>query len=329
MLLKCGKTVYIRLYKKKKADMKKDEQKEQLIEVFLTGKPAFDPVEIDVLNAERRVFKQIETAQPFRRFMMYFQRVAAILVIPLIILSVYPHLGEPEAGVPGSEVYQELTVPYGMVSQINLPDGSKVWLNGGSSLKYPLKFGKGRRNVLLNGEGYFDVQSDKKNPFIVQTEQLRLTATGTRFNIEAYRTDSVTCVTMVDGKIDVAFNQVAPFAMKAGKRVSYNDRTGRSEMTETDTYRWCAWKDGLMIFRDDPLAYVFKRLARTFNVDIHVKNPEIAPDAYRATFEDESLDEILLLLEKTAPIRFVQHKREMSSNDRYRRKQIDVYKQGK
>ncbi|MDR2774172.1 MAG: DUF4974 domain-containing protein [Tannerella sp.] len=309
--------------------MKKDEQKERLIEEFLTRKPVFEPLEIDMLNAERKVFRRIGRIPPFRHLMMYFQRVAAIIVIPLIVFSVYSTIDKSDACMPESEVYQELTAPYGMISQINLPDGSKVWLNGGSSLEYPLKFRKGGRKVQLNGEGYFEVQSDKKNPFIVQTEKLHLAATGTSFNIEAYKGDSVTCVTMVKGKIDVAFNHAMPVAMKAGERVSYNDRTGKSEMTVTDTYKWCAWKDGLMIFRDDPLSYVFKRLARTFNVEIRIKNHEIASDVYRATFEDESLDEILLLLEKTAPIHFVWHKREMNENNRYARKQIDVYKRSK
>ncbi|MDR0574514.1 MAG: DUF4974 domain-containing protein [Tannerella sp.] len=309
--------------------MRKDEQKERFIEEFLTKKPAFEPVKIDVLNAERKVFKQIERLPYSRRFIMYFQRVAAILVIPLIFFSVYTAIGKSDADEPENEVYQELTAPCGMISQVHLPDGSKVWLNGGSSLKYPLKFKKGRRKVQLDGEGYFEVQSDKKNPFIVRTEQLYLTASGTIFNIEAYPTDSVAYVTMVNGKIEVVFNHAKPVAMKPGERISYNDRTGRSEMTATETYKWCAWKDGLMIFRDDPLSYVFKRLSRTFNVDIHIKNPAIASDVYRATFEDESLDEILLLLEKTAPLHFVRHKREMNDNDQYIRKQIDVYKRGK
>jgi ferric-dicitrate binding protein FerR (iron transport regulator) len=309
--------------------MEKNRQEEQFIEAFLTGRPAFDPDEIDVSNAERKVFKRIETAQPFRRFTVYFQRVAAVIAVPLILLSVYQAIGKPDADAPESEVYQELTAPYGMISQVNLPDGSKVWLNSGSSLKYPLRFGKGKRRVQLSGEGYFEVQSDRKNPFVVQTERLHLTATGTVFNIEAWPADSVTCVTMVNGKMEVAFRQAAPVAMTAGERVSYNDRTGRREMMVTDPYKWCAWKDGRMIFRDDSLSYVFKRLARTFNVDIHVKNPEIASDPYRATFEDESLDEILLLLEKTAPIRFVRHKREMNGDNRFLKKQIDVYKRGK
>ncbi|MDR1407482.1 MAG: DUF4974 domain-containing protein [Tannerella sp.] len=307
--------------------MKKDGQKEQFIEAFLTKGPAFDPDSIDVPEAERKVFGRMKRAKPLHRFAEYFRRVAAILVIPLILLCLYQAAGD--FGTPEAEVCQEVSVPCGMLSQIDLPDGSKVWLHGGSSLKYPVTFRPGQRSVVLDGEGYFEVRSDARNPFTVQTEQMLLTATGTTFNVEAWPTDSVTFVTMINGRIDVAFNRATPFTMKAGERASYNCQTGMSEVTEADTYRWCAWKDGLMIFRDDPLSYVFKRLTRTFNVDIHIKNPEIASDIYRATFEDESLDEILRLLEKTAPIRFVQHKREKNGSNLYPRKQIDVYKRGR
>jgi ferric-dicitrate binding protein FerR (iron transport regulator) len=306
--------------------MKKDEQKEQLIETFLTKKPVFDPEEIDVPEARRKVFKQIDAANPVRRFMICFQRVAAVLIIPLILLAVYRFAGDFSGA--GTETFLEVTVPCGMFSHVELPDGSQVWLNGGSSLKYPTVFRAGRRNVVLDGEGYFEVRPDRKNPFTVRTAQLLLTATGTAFNVEAWPADSVTSVTMTDGKVDVAFGCTAPFPMKTGERAICNSRTGKSSVSVTDASKWCAWKDGMMIFRDDPLSYVFERLERTFNADICIKSPEIASDLYRATFEDESLDEILNLLEKTAPIRFVRHKREKNGN-RYTKKKIDVYKHNK
>jgi ferric-dicitrate binding protein FerR (iron transport regulator) len=306
--------------------MKKDEQKEQLIETFLTKKPVFDPDEIDVSKAGRKVLKQIEATNPFRRFMIYFRRVAAVLVIPLILLVVGQFVdGFTKAK---TETFPEVSVPCGMFSHVDLPDGSTVWLNGGSSLKYPTVFRAGRRDVVLAGEGYFEVRSDRKNPFTVRTAQMLLTATGTAFNVEAWPADSVTSVTMTDGEIDVAFGRAAPFPMKAGRRVSFNSRTGKGRISTTDAYKWCAWKDGMMIFRDDPLSYVFERLERTFNIDIRIQSPEIASDIYRATFEDESLDEILDLLEKTAPIRFVRHKREKDGN-RYTKKIIDVYMRGR
>ncbi|MDR1331742.1 MAG: DUF4974 domain-containing protein [Tannerella sp.] len=303
---------------------KDEERTERLIEAFLSRRPAFAPDDIDVRAAERRVAGLIGASRPMRRAAVWFQRVAAVLVIPLLAVSVYLAVDD----LPGARgaALQEVTVPCGTLSLVSLPDGSQVWLNGGSTLTYPVAFGGGRRSVALDGEAYFEVQSDAKNPFTVETEQMVLTATGTTFNVEAWPADSVTFVTMLNGRIDVAFSRTAPFTMEAGQRASYNCQTGRSEVTAADAYRWCAWKDGLTVFRDDPLSYVFKRLSRTFNVDIHVKNPEIASDLYRATFEDESLDEILRLLEQTAPIRFVQHRRERNVDHLYARKQIDVYK---
>jgi len=306
--------------------MTKDEQKDKLIEEFLTGAPVFDPDEIDLAKAERAVLSQIGSEHSaFRRAVILFQRTAAILIIPLLILTAYLALKDNGAPEPEPEAWQELSAPYGTLTQVNLPDGTKVWLNGGSSLRHPVCFRKGERTVSLVGEGFFEVTADKSNPFTVETAQMRLTATGTKFNIEAWQTDSVTSITMIEGRVSANFDNAAPIAMTAGQRLSFNRNTRKGHLAEVDPYKWYAWKDGLMVFRDDPLSYVFKRLEQTFNVNINVKNPEIATDLYRATFEDESLDEILRLLEHTAPIRFVYHEREKNSENLYLKKQIDVY----
>jgi ferric-dicitrate binding protein FerR (iron transport regulator) len=308
--------------------MNRESQKEQSIEAFLTKEPVFDLNEIDVPAAEKKVFRRMKPDKPFLQILITgFRRTASIIVVPLAILSAYLLLNDRDSA--GADIWQEVIVPYGTFSQINLSDGTKVWLNSGSSLKYPATFKKKHRQVHLTGEGYFEVTSDRTNPFLVQTEQILLTATGTTFNIEAYPADSMIAVTMIEGKIDVAFGQASPVKMTTGQRVTYNRTTGKGNLIPSDAYKWCAWKNGLMIFRDDPLAYVFKRLEQTFNVAIDVKNPEIAGDLYRATFEDESLDEILRLLERTAPIRFVRHKREKDTDNLYVKKQIDVYKKTK
>ena len=222
--------------------------------------------------------------------------------------------------------YQEVKSPHGTFSEVRLPDGTNVWLNGGSTLKYPLTFRKGERDVFLSGEGYFEVHSDKENPFIVKTGQITLRATGTAFNVEAYGSDSITAVTMVNGKIDVAFGNSSPVAMVPGERASFNNLTKQCLIAKTDPYKWYAWKDGLMIFRDDPLSYVFKRLGLTFNVNIELKDPSLANAPYRATFEYESLDEILRLLEMSAPLHFKQNKRVKDRNNAYEKQTIEVYK---
>ncbi|MDR0843617.1 MAG: FecR domain-containing protein [Tannerella sp.] len=298
---------------------------QDFVNIWQVTHPAFDPEGIDVVKAGKRMNKKISETNVVKKIWVYWQRAAAIVLIPLLLLSVYLFVNDRADTYEATE-YQELKTPHGMYSLIDLPDGSKVWLNGGSSLKYPLKFRQGQRQVSLGGEGYFEVQSDRKNPFVVKTAQMTLTATGTAFNVEAYATDSMTAVTMANGVVDIAFGQAAPVALKPGERALYNNHTQKDTILKTETYKWYAWKDGLMIFRNDPLSYVFKRLEQTFNVEIILKDVKIADEPCRATFEDESLDEILRLLGMSSPIRFVQLKRTQNANHTYEKQQIEVYK---
>ncbi|WP_455637390.1 FecR family protein [Parabacteroides sp.] len=300
----------------------------QIRNIWQITHPAFNPDDIKLADAHLSVINKIKQQKRLSSIsilLKYWQRFAAIILLPVLLFSIYSWT-EKRSIPKEMATYQELTAPYGTLSKVILPDGSKVWLNSGSYLKYPVRFPKGQRNVQLKGEGYFEVQSDKKNPFIVETAQMQLIATGTQFNVEAYATDSITAVTMVSGQINVVFGNSKPIAIEPNKRACYNKQKQKTLFTNTDPYKWCAWKDGLMVFRDDPLAYVFKRLSQTFNVEINIKDPTIADDYYRATFSNESLNEILLLLEKTAPIQFVYHKRVQTSDNLYEKQKIDVYK---
>lgn len=299
---------------------------QDFVNIWQITHPAFDPDEIDVVKAENSIRKKISETDIVKRLWNYWQRVAAVILIPLLLLSVYLYLDDRQTDVHESIGYQELKSPHGMYSKVDLPDGTGVWLNGGSVLKYPLKFRPGQRRVTLEGEGYFEVRSDRKNPFVVETNRMTLTATGTAFNIQAYATDSITAVTMADGVVDVVFGKASPVTLKPGERALYNSQSHKETVVKTDPYKWCAWKDGLMIFRDDPLCDVFKRLEQIFNVEIILKDREIAGELYRATFENESLDEILQLLKMSAPIRFVRHKRTMTANQQHEKQRIEVYK---
>lgn len=300
---------------------------QEMRNIWQVMNPPFIPSEIDVYAAEKNIMANIAATRRniTRTLLVYWQRIAAILVIPLLIISAYLYLDKDD-DLSGTVEYQEVKSPHGTFSEVRLPDGTNVWLNGGSSLRYPLTFRKGERNVFLSGEGYFEVHSDKENPFIVKTKQITLRATGTAFNIEAYKTDSITSVTMANGKIDVTFGSSSPVAMVPGERASFNNLTKQCLITHTDPYKWYAWKDGLMIFRDDPLWYVFKRVGLTFNVDIELKDATLANAPYRATFEYEPLDEILRLLEMSAPIRFKHSKRTVNSNSAYNKQKIEVYR---
>ncbi|MDR1602060.1 MAG: DUF4974 domain-containing protein [Tannerella sp.] len=298
----------------------------EFVDLWQTVHPAFDPAGIDVAGAGKRIRRKIAAPAPLRRLWTYWQRFAAVVLLPLVLLSAYLLTADHEPDTYEETEYRELISPHGTFSQIDLPDGTKVWLNGGSRLKYPLKFRPGERLVFLEGEGYFEVRSDRKNPFTVHAGQMTLIATGTAFNVEAFAADSLTAVTMAEGVASAAFGKNIPVTLNGGDRIVYNSRTSKGTLARTEPYKWYAWKDGQMIFRDDPLHYVFRRLEHTFNVSIVIRDRELAGELYRASFEEESLDEILRLLEMSAPIRFVHIKRTRTAEHRYEKQRIEVYR---
>lgn len=297
--------------------------------VWEVSHPAFHPEEIDVESAHRKVMEQIlhpsqpVSVHPKLSFLHYWQKVAAILLLPLLILSAYLYF-KPASQI--AETYQELFTPYGTWSVVNLPDGSKVWLNAGSSLKYPTQFNDKQRVVSMQGEAYFEVESDKEHPFIVKTKQLTVEATGTAFNVNAYAPDHVAAVTLVKGKVAVTLDQKKTISLSPGEKIDYNLTTSLYNVNKTNTYKWCSWKDGILIFRDDPLEYVFKRLGQTYNVEFILKDAELGKYSYKATFEGESLNEILRLLEMSAPIRCKEVSNRHTNNEKFEKQRIEVSK---
>lgn len=288
--------------------------------------PAFNPDSIETQEVKKKFIQQISIPQPNIRHValwVYWQRIAAVLLIPLALITGYMFTRTPAISYV-EESFQELTVPFGMVSQVDLPDGSKVWLNGGSSIKFPVNFRKGQRAISLTGEGYFEVEADKNNPFTVETPHSKIIATGTSFNINAHEKDTITAITLIKGVVDVELGQAPSIQMQPGDHLNYNNKKANYSIRQTDPYKWYAWKDGQMIFRDDSLMYVFKRLEQTFNVEFLVKDPGITDALYRASFEEESLNEILRLLELTTPIQFVYLNREKDVNNRFKKQQIEV-----
>jgi transmembrane sensor len=297
--------------------------------VWEVSHPAFNPEEIDVDSAHRKVMEQIlhqnqpTSVRPKLSFLYYWQQIAAILLLPLLIVSAYLYL-KPASQI--AETYQELFTPYGTWSVVNLPDGSKVWLNAGSSLKYPTQFNDKQRVVSMQGEAYFEVESDKEHPFIVKTKELTVEATGTAFNVNAYTSDNVTAVTLVKGKVAVTLDKKKTISLSPGEKIDYNLATALYNVNKTNTYKWCSWKDGVLIFRDDPLEYVFKRLGQTYNVEFILKDAELGKYSYKATFEGESLNEILRLLEMSAPIRCKEVSNRNTNNEKFEKQRIEVSK---
>jgi len=296
--------------------------------IWHVSNPAFKPEDIDTDKAYTRILRNMnnqKTNVPKKesKVLVWWQKVAAILLIPILAFTIYQNT----KGLLSHELtaYQEITSPLGMKSEVTLPDGSIVWLNSGSKLKYPLQFNSKKREVYLSGEAYFEVQSDKFHPFIVSTQNLSVVATGTIFNVEAYYNDTITAVTLLEGKVGLDLNKNVSKNLLPNQRFIYNTKTNKAFIEKTDANSWCKWKDGILAFRNEPLEDVFKRIGRNYNVDILIKDKKVAKQMYRATFEGESLDEILHLLKLSAPIKYKRIAREQLENYKFKKEIIEVY----
>ncbi len=260
--------------------------------------------QFDMEKNWNRIFRRI-SLDKFRNRLWYFTRTAAaILVIPLILSTFlfYRTIHEYE-NKPVEQI--EINSAQGLITKIILPDNSLVWLNSGSTLSYPQRFTDGKRQVLLSGEAYFSVQSDKSSRFEVQTnEGLTVSAYGTEFNVCAYNEDSAIEATLASGHIEVSMKGMADIlSINPRQQAVFSKENGVLSIKEANLSVETGWKDGKMVFKRARMTEIANRLSRNFNVDIRLEGEELYEYEYSATFTTETLNEILHLLEKSAPIK--------------------------
>ena len=243
----------------------------------------------------------------------WLTRVAAVLLLPLLIILINILSNKPEEIAHNIEMTidsLEIIAPIGSKTVVQFSDGTEVFLNHGSKIKYPQKFSGNTREVILTGEGYFNVAHNPDMPFIVQARSLNIKAVGTEFNVSAYPDESVVATTLVEGKVmiekQVGDQKAVPIgAMVPGQHVSYDIRTGKTFSTIGEIEKFICWKNGKLIFKRDSIITIAQRLSRWYNVDIEITDTDVKEYTYTATFVDESLDHILELLKKAAPINYI------------------------
>jgi ferric-dicitrate binding protein FerR (iron transport regulator) len=290
-----------------------------------------------MINAEKSfnlIKKRIAFKSPAKNLWQYWKNIAAVLLVPLIAGNILYYLLRTDSSTLATEpVYNEIFAAFGTRSEIKLSDGSSLWLNSGSSIKYPDRFTGDERTVYLNGEAYFEVESNPKKPFIVETSSVRVRATGTKFNVSGYDYDKESEVTLVSGKVEVCMtddnNNFNKSELNVNQHLLFNSAAGTTIIKTVDVYKYIAWKDGKLIFRDEPLSSVVKKIGQIFNVEIELTGKEIQNYSYRATFEEESLEEILKLLKISSPIDYMEIKRAPLPDNSFPRKKVIIYESGK
>jgi len=281
-------------------------------------------------KALAKVLKKINEGQKSLTFWQIAQRIAAILFIPLLISMLWMNFSKDFKSKNSDITYNKTIAAFGTFSVLELPDGSKVWLNSGSSLRYPDKFLSNNRTVYLIGEAYFEVHSDKTMPFLVNTPYFTVKATGTKFNVRAERNFLTPSVTLVEGKVAVqklnSGKQNCLITMlQPNQHMTYDTLSGHVTIQTEDTYKHFAWKDGKLVFRNDNISEVARRISLQYNVDIEIKGDEIKKYRYRATFENEPLDELLRLLKISSQIDYHEIKQKELPDGSFSRRKIIIY----
>ena len=289
-------------------------------EIWHALHPAYTPEEIDVEKAQKRL--SLKTGLGYRNLHSFFNRllqiwgrIAAVLILPLIALIVYMAMNH----TPGKEVGPvTVATAYGCTSHFFLPDSSEVWLNSNSKLEY-IPTATACRDIALSGEAYFNVKSDVSHPFAVTSSRMKVTATGTGFNVNAYGLSQ--SVTLVEGKVDVAA-EGDNWMMKAGEHLNL-EADGATLTAVTDVDRYCSWRNGMLIFDDDPLSDICSRLQQLFYVDIDLE-PAVADKRFHIILNGEDIHEFVYLLQLSKEVK-CDFDEDRDSNEKPPRMRISGY----
>jgi transmembrane sensor len=281
---------------------------------------------IDERKAYQKISNQIFSRKKLNA-LGWIQRVAAILLLPVIVASVFYFYSEKHSHNQFSSVYNTVETPLGMRSSLTLPDGTKVWLNAGSSIRYPVLFADDSRKISLTGEAYFEVKKDKNWPFVVSTKNMNVMVTGTTFNCNAYPENDQVQTVLVEGQVTLANQSATELAtMNPGELAIFNNDNQQITKTKTDLQKYIAWKSGKLMFRDDKMHKVVEKLERWYNVEFEIEDPEIANYVYTATFINESLDQVLKMLTLSAPIRYTISERNKLEDQTFAKAKVKLYK---
>ncbi|WP_303316527.1 FecR domain-containing protein [Flavivirga abyssicola] len=190
-----------------------------------------------------------------------------------------------------------LEVPNGKTFKIVLSDGTKVYCDAGTRLQFPVKFPEqGERRISLSGQAFFDVVSDAKNPFIVNTKNMVVHVLGTQFNMSAYNNSNNTQTTLVEGLIKIHLkntNASKLISLLPGQMAIYNEQSKRMHIKTVNTYDYTAWMSKKLVFKETSFSSILKILERKFNVTIINQNNTIGHEVFTAKFTNETLEQIL------------------------------------
>lgn len=221
--------------------------------------------------------------------------------------------------VAKTTVYHELFVAKGQEYHMILSDGTEVWMNSDSYLKYPVNFSGNTREVILSGEAFFHVTKNEKMPFVVKTEVMDIKVLGTEFNVTAYSREQQWQTTLVSGKVAALLHDDENTALELSpnQQLTYDEEQEKYSVQEVDAAQFGEWRNGFFVFEEETLENLTLKLSRWYNVNFFFQNEEAKEYQFSGKlprFED--CQTALSLIEKTTDIEFVIHNNSVTVSTR-------------
>lgn len=298
---------------------------ERMQEDNALGKEDFEVI-LDRLHHIIQLNESGKQNKPLRRILRIYMRIAAILLLPVLIAGslLFSFSRKDDKAGQDQRYYATIYAPMGSRVSFNLPDSTSGMLNSGSYLSYSFSR-SGLREASLSGEAWFEVKSDPENPFLISAGSSTVKVTGTRFNLSAYPAENYVEVVLDEGRVEFRNDNKDGFILlKPSERLI--SQNGDIKKLPVDPDKYHAWTDGKLVFKNDPMAEVVRRIERWYNVKISIEDDELEKYSFRATFQDDSVEEVLKFLALTSPIGYKITPRIIGHDGSYGKQEITIFK---
>lgn len=241
-----------------------------------------------------------------RKIFALVRNIAAILMVPVLLFSIYQSLDNQDSLsvlTKNSNQVIKYIVPSGQKSSVILADGTKVWLNSGTTLSVPMSESR-KRNVYLEGEAFFDVVKNEKVPFVVDTKDYSVKVFGTQFDVRSYKYKAESETILKEGSISIVTKGNEEIKMAPGQAF-FVDKEQKHVIAEVNPDIYISWKDNLLKIDNEELQDLLIRMEHWYGVKIHVENYEMVKNLkYTLTIKTESLREMLDLMCYVTPLTY-------------------------
>lgn len=234
----------------------------------------------------------------FRKLMKY---AAAIIISVMLGGGTYVLT---ERLTQGNDKQIIVSVDNGQRANLQLPDGTRVWLNSGSSIRYDKNYNRHNRIIALEGEAYFEVAKDKKRPFIVKANAVSVRAVGTTFDVKAYVNDNAITTTLIEGKVNV-FNDKMTSQLLPNQKIVFDKRKRTFDKVHVyDAEIAGLWKNNQLAFDSETLENIAKVLERMYNIHVVFDSDQMKQIRFSGKIKNNSLESVLQLISLTSPIHY-------------------------